>query len=733
MTEPSPLARNRVQRLLGGEDAKTPQTPEAFWENIYDRVKQIPGAVENMVTGEGRAEFDHPELGTSGPSVPALSKPGMKMAGAYATSTDPQQIADIAVKTLPGATASIDAMGNPIVTFEGQDYYVNMPGLSEADAFQLLSQAGAYAPAGRAGLVSRNLVGRAAKTGTGAMATSAALDTASTALGSEQGISGERMGIAFGLGAIGDLIAPVAKKAWRKIVSSDDLFDPLTQSLTEKGKAVARAADLDPNDISSGLGAELAKQAKDEPLSQVAGSKALTEQHGIKYTAGQQTQNLGQQAREEGLRHGAFGLEAQAGMRAFDKQQAGQVGEAVKGVQGKLGKAMIQTEAEAGDALSEGLMREVRKLDKRIDDAYALAGSTEASIKDPHAFNSLAETLVKTADDFGLDPVLHPASAKILGELRKFVPKTKQPSMSAITGVKAPPPSKTTIAQIEQARRRVNNWISSAVNNADRKLANSLKYRLDDWMDEAVDNALFEGSPEALENLKQARVLRTEKRVKFDERKKAIDPAGKAIKRMVVQDPTPEQMINWIYGANKLGSRETSAGVAKRLKDIFPEGSLEWDMLREAGWLRLTQNKAGDTLSPVMIRKNLRELVNLNPTLAKTLYNADELSLMKELSTALMKATTDASVKNPSQTAWTIMRIAKALVARSGTAATFSGQHMLGGGLFTMARLIPGNLTAARGAAMAKQAIKGLPYYSPRAPKGVAAGVAAGQLTGEEP
>ena len=125
-----------VSMDAGGATSPGADQPETPWHSIF--------------TGAGRTEFpDAPELGTSGPDVPAFSDKGLRMAGAYLTSADSEQIADIAVKTLPGARRHNDRFGNAMIQFENKDYYVNKPGISQADLYQLSGQVAAFAPAAK--------------------------------------------------------------------------------------------------------------------------------------------------------------------------------------------------------------------------------------------------------------------------------------------------------------------------------------------------------------------------------------------------------------------------------------------------------------------------------------------------------------------------------------------------------------------------------------------------------
>ena len=110
---PEPWESDPVVALATAQQALSPSAAQP-WDTdpvvpmdagaaVSPLARQRGNPWHSFVTGAGRTEFPNaPELGTSGPSVPAFSAKGQRMAGAYLTSVESDQIADIAVKTLPG-------------------------------------------------------------------------------------------------------------------------------------------------------------------------------------------------------------------------------------------------------------------------------------------------------------------------------------------------------------------------------------------------------------------------------------------------------------------------------------------------------------------------------------------------------------------------------------------------------------------------------------------------------
>ena len=281
----------------GAIEQGLPMPPEKPWwhaDSLIETATSLPGAIHSLATGEDRTEFpEMGELGTSGPSVPALSSKGMKMLGAYMSTTDPEAIADIAVKTLPNATRKQDKFGNPIITFEGKDFYINKPGFSESDALQLLGMLGEFAPAARFGAAAKSVPRRMMRTGPGFAATSMALDEAAGALGSEQGVDYGKALLVGGLGMGAEVFAPAAAKLWRAIRGNPRFVDPATGNLTPQGERAAKAAGVAPEDLrgymaeSDVRAAEVAQELVTPTQPPYGRMHAEGREFGIEHTAGQ--------------------------------------------------------------------------------------------------------------------------------------------------------------------------------------------------------------------------------------------------------------------------------------------------------------------------------------------------------------------------------------------------------------------------------------------------------------
>lgn len=669
-----------------GEIAGAPEAPPAVAQPAQPETGFLESAWD-VVTGKSQREPGIGELGTSGPSVPALSEEGLRMAAAYATSTDPQQIADIAVKTLPGATQKKDKHGNAVVTFEGKDYYVNRPGLSEADLFQLASQIVAYTPSAGIGMKGASLLSRAVLTGGTAAGTSMGLDKAAEALGSEQGVDVTKAAIVGAGGALFEGLAPTAMRAWNAIFRKNRFFNPRTGALTGRGRKAAQEAGLDVDDMTERLAKDFAEEAKQATSPRAALASAESKEFGIPYTRGQLTGNYKQIASEEAMRHGALGDDAGNVLRAHDRRVADSITGARHQVQGTLSdapEALYAKEAQAGADVLSGVKSRASLAKQAIGDAYErVPGESLRLTMD--GVNTLSRSAQASVADFGIDKTLHPAATRALK------------NMKALEKLRGQGVSRVALKRLETERRKLANLVDSAKNAGDRTAVLRIKRAWDDGIDDAVDTILFEGDPTALTMLKDARELRASYGAKFESRNPQ-DTAGKIVEKMVKYDATPEEAINYVIGRSGLGDKAGAVATLKRLKEIFKPDSQEWGALREAGWMRLSKGPGGEPLSPRKFNTAFNKVMEKNESLMRELYAPSEIALMRRYRDALMRTVTPDGAMNPSKTAYTVARLGRDLIGRLGMMATFSGNPGMGAGLF-MAKRAPnifGGLAAKR-------------------------------------
>lgn len=694
------MSPDPVEELLAGRPPALPPPLVSPPDPEPSVVDELLTGARSLVTGEGRTEYPEMlDLGVHGPKVPMFSSEGMRMLGGYLSTTDPEAIADIAVKTLPGATRRKDKFGNPIIKAFGEEFYVNSPGFSPVDALQLIGLLVEFMPAAKLGSMASTIPRRMATTGPGFAATSAGLDVAAGALGSEQGVDVGKAALVGALGAGFELAAPLVARLWQAFKGNPRFIDPATGTLTKEGKRAAKAAGVKEEELAAfmaeneRLAAEYAAEAVRPTQGKYGGVHAEGREFGVEYTAGQ-AEYAGSVARgevpatklirmEEAMAGGRFGEGAEQAIRGKRASQREQVEKAGGGVQDELagGARRIETPAEAGEIVGPGIQSRAAAQEARVASAYEAAGARDMRFT-AESLGSMFRAVRQGLRDAGVvienkavTTKLYPATARAFDNIVKL-------SREVAKRKKFPQITRQSLKAFELARRRINATIGAAKTPADKRGAVLIKRHFDDWLDGAVDDALFMGDADALALLKKARGTRAEYGRVFEGK----DEAGQIIVKILEREPTAEQTINYILGKVALGSRDASAKVLGRLKEMFGADSPEWASLREAGWLRLFKGRKGEVVSPRVFDSNFRRVMNEAPTMMRELFTRAEINKMRRFGTAALRTLTPDDLVNYSRTADALAHWFRLIIGRLGTRATFSGDPMQAAGLHAIAR-----------------------------------------------
>lgn len=620
-------------------------------------------------TGNDRREFDLPELGTSGPDVPAFSKEGMKMFGAYALSPDPNAIADIAVKTLDGATQKKDKFGNAIVSWRGKDYYVNAPGLSEADMFKLTADIAQFASSAKSAMFFKNIFGRALAVGATAGATSIAQDVGAMALGSEQGVDPTRAGFAAGAGAGFEFASPVVAAIWQKaksgivsLVSQGKRLMTPEGTLTPNGASILRDAGIDPNNVTpemlrnldeaaSRVTGQFGQDAKRATAGAGGARAARAQEFGFDLTKGQSEQNMRQIGREEAMRNYARGARAGDRMQVFDQAQTEGIQQGAKAKQAALGgreTPAVEDVPTAAGTLAERTQNAAQAQARAVDAAYKAAGEKTATLTG-ESLKGMRSDIIRSLRNPEAGVVvsekLTPATVDALGRLKKLV---------TIQGGRI---KSMDLKRIETYRRELNSLIDAAANPTDKRNVVLIKKSLDDWLENAVDRGLFQGDQETLALLKQARNERSTYGRLFEGRDASKDVQN-VLNKITDGEVTNVEMANWLYGNARLGQTGRNVRLVRQFKDIHGTDSAEWGLLREGAFVRaLYGNKTAQQIGRQQIKSNLDEALGPNSReYLKELFSPDEIKMLERFRDAIGDTITPRKVSNPSGTGYEIAR-----------------------------------------------------------------------------
>jgi len=238
------------------------------------------------------------------------------------------------------------------------------------------------------------------------------------------------------------------------------------------------------------------------------------------------------------------------------------------------------------------------------------------------------------------------------------------------------------VNRIEQIRKSIGAQIKSAANPTDKRNLTVMKKAYDDFLDEAVTNALFTGDQEALNALKQSRSIFKEYARKFRANPKRArsgssiaDREGKIIETIVEGNPTDIQTVNSLFGAGNTFGNATAKNLAQKYKSILGVDSAEWGAVRQAAFKRLIRTGGdGKTISGKQTQKAINDAMEKNGELMKEIFTADEIATLKRFAAQVVRSQPDIikGVANPSGTGKVVNKGLAELTSRLTTMMGFA-------------------------------------------------------------
>jgi hypothetical protein len=677
--------------LEGSELFLSPSETEA-------EARPLGQKITDFVTGQTPSEERLPGVGSVSEGLGTFQK--IKIAAGMLATPEEKSQAEIIKSTIPGVKVEKDKFGNFTIEFgketpelEGQRFSVNPAGLDMSDVFQVIAEIGKFIPAGKFAQRGGTTVSRFLRAIFGESITQAASEGASATLGAKVDITDAaiRTGIA-GLGggisqSVTDKLIPFLRTTFRTKRFFKD------GRLTEQGIDAARKAGIDPDiadeAFSTIFAKKLARQGgrPSEAEARAAAGEAFGEVFGTPLTRGQVTGDVTQRTGEEIARNIEPTREA---LKTFDEGQARAIESARQGIQARLGSTEARSVVEGVGVGLDALDAGRKKLVGKIDDAFEIARSKESYFTGK-SMRDLGRAAGVIAKEFPSDVLLTPRARAVLKEINRLSKKANRLGRGKRNKM-------LSIEDFDLTRRRISKTIGGATDPADKHLSITLKDAYDDWLDDAIRQELFVGDSDAMDALKFARGKRRELTLKYAARN-SNDEAGKIIENAIRIDATPEQAANAFLGANRLGGKATSAKVVGRLKETLGVDSNEFGSIKEAAFLKLTQDR-----SPGQIATEIPRFFRDSPSLAKELFSADETTLIKQYGELMKIVAPDKNTLNPSRTAFTNKAIVSRAVSDTLRVAqqkfVFGGKPLIGNMLGIMRRLVLGDL-GKRGKALA--------------------------------
>jgi hypothetical protein len=606
----------------------------------------------------------------------AVTRPmeSFKMLLGNLTTTDPRALQDIILNSVEDAKGGEDAQGNPYVVINGKPYYTNRQGLSPVDAIGFGGDLLAFLPVGKLASMAKSVTSRLGIAGAASGAISTGKELGSQLLGSQQQIDTTKIALDTAFGGAGQLVGDslTAYLRSRKPVvnSSGELSKQFSDELKRAGINIEEFGQRGKDAIISAyrnLGSSFEKEAQ-----RVTGAARSADSGSIPLTVGQATGDVRQIAKEEAMRMGGRGGIAQKIMQKFQEGQNIAIGKEAT----RLGEEIAPlstagTQTEAGGVLFEALRAKQKELKKVVSTAYdetdlrSLAIPTETT----STLTSKISDVIKQGD-FILNKVNTPAAANAYSSLVNIIPKIDKANVTQIN-----------LKSLESTRRTLGQYYKAAANDADRNAVSMLTKQFDDWLDDTITKGLASGDLDQLNKLKDARSLSKDYFSKFKVDPKSPDvDAQKVIAKIVSNDLTPVETMNYLFGAAKLGDNQTAVRTAKKFKEIFGENSPEFNEFRKSAYLRLIQDTQGNIKPSSKIINELDELIlGRGSALAKEIFTPEQTKSLRDFRSAISKTITPAEATNPSKTGYEIARLGEDLFKGLGLVTAATGDISTGG------------------------------------------------------
>lgn len=641
---------------------------------------------------------------------------GLGFKSALLTMTDPNEIAQAITTQYPNivVTHNKDGQGNvfPILTNRetGAATVINKPGVSGIDVLQTLGLGAAFFPSSKA-VAGTTALGKAMSVGTQAAATQGAIEvgqevaggnfnTGDVVLAGAGGAVFERVGTALANAA------PAVKQQIRNGV--------ITEKVRKIFQREAKQLGVPEDSVNDNVIRMWAQRPDDRT--------GLEREFDVTLSNAQRSGNQADLREEDMFRSGARGDKAQQVFLSEETKQSQALTDAAGGLQEQIGgdSPLVTSRQQAGSALREGVQAAERVADEAIDEAYANVGDAVLS---PEGFRELLKATRQATDSIEYPKTEVPGWQGLQDTIIRSEKTLRRLSQKGNVTLKP-----VHINQIESIRKAINNTIDTAKNPADMRNIMAMKNAFNDYLDKAVIRGMFDGDQESLSALKSARGVFADYMNKFGTNTKRTrlgsskDQAGEFIKKVILEDPTNEQMVNSLFSVTGL-SKQGASKLAQRYKQILGSDSNEWNMVRQAAFDHLVAKKNINGVEYVDGSKTYKNIVNaqnVNKSLIDELFSKDEWNTIKRFASISRKTVPELvkSRANPSGSATTLMREAHNKLMSVLPFVDLGMSAAAGGGFF---------FKNARNAAKARGA------FRPFSEKGVIRRASQSQATGASP
>lgn len=609
------------------------------------------------------------------------------------------QMADVMKKQLGDRYISTfkDANGYDLIRYKDENGqptlgYVNKPGLDSEDVVRGVKGSLPYAAGAMiAGPFVEELpfLARALSAAGLGGGTSIGGDAVMKPLGSERGIEGEKALTMATLGPLGEGASWLGSKLWTKFVSIPKYFDKSSGELTPLGRQAARSMGLDPDQMMADAMQTFGKTYAMSPGDAKAAVDAGNFEFNIPATRGQVAKDPQALLQEKAMRSGLYGLEAKSQMEDLDRRQAEAIGKAVtETIPSRLAghrwtggaepqvygdniglnfaDALKNAKAAESTAWGETGSLAPKSATSTAPDAMTPMTGVERSTSSMQGADLLRDNLRSSLQDYAgvLSPENTPATYRMWSYLNEFMAGRKPTSaMHDSLGLNG-------ARDVDTVRRGLGMMLQDASTPTDRATAKAVYGSFNDWIDKAAQADMLAGDPMSAAKLKAARDVSAEMNSIFMPRGKdgQLTAGGKIIERIQKSADTPERIVDALIPSPNsqipAGTIEALSLIRRGMQKYGAPGTdgQVWNSIKMAYLSKLTQNKAGQFLSPQVMSQNIRKAMTSQASLFDTVYTAGDKAVIARFLNQLDRI--NWKDPNPSGTATSIAGLGKQMFGK---------------------------------------------------------------------
>lgn len=546
-----------------------------------------------------------------------------------------------------------DANGYPVIAYKGNDgkverAYVNNPGLDTQDVIRGVTGALPFAKTAQwVGAIGQGapLAGRMFAQGTGQAVTSLAQDATAVATDVSKFNPMQSL-VKAGVSAVGGAGGELIGEGIGLLAQSRHarrMYDKGTGTLTPEGQAAAQAAGVDPADLTGQVAQDFAKAFARTGDPDSAFRQTVSNEFGIRRTAGELSGSKNKLLREQQYRGGTYGDAAETAMKNFEDLQKADISRATRGVvpQGTRNVSIAERIApRRRDQLAGERMGKTEAGENLVGNnstTFGIAKDQERAIWErvprikatPDSLAELDGIVARRTADVMIDTDVTPMAAKMAQGLDKF--KAGEAPQKAAEILQNSPANDVTMM-----RKRLLSMRQAAQTPEDKRAARAVYDAFLDWEVVAAEKS---GD---IMGASLSRIAREHTRTLheiFDGQKGSA--AANILKTVFKGADSPEQVVNAIFtgpASQIKGGSPTAIRQMVRAYDTYLDPAAAIQAKQDLGlayWLKMTADKGNEVKTPGHLSSAIKTMLGDHKSLSREIYSPEVLASMRRLAVAM--------------------------------------------------------------------------------------------------